>query len=55
MIGYMYFGTGGKYSVSADCGKFRREMFTNSLLRILLGNTKNPLFTGFVAQGKRYS
>lgn len=53
MIGYMYFGTGGKYSVSAECGKFRRKMFTNSLLRILLEKTKNPLFMGFVKSDER--
>lgn len=27
-------------------GKFRHEMFTNSLLRILLEKTKNSLFMG---------
>jgi len=49
----MYFGTSGKYSVSAECGKFRREIFTNSLLRILLGKTKNPLFMGFIKSDER--
>lgn len=44
---------GGKYCFSAECRKFRREMFTNSLLRILLGNTKNPLFMGFVKSDER--
>lgn len=35
-----------KYCFSTKCGKFRHEMFTNSLLRILLEKTKNSLFMG---------